>query len=74
MSDVRDPQSPDSRDLAKQGLADELFPGGRTAGFRAFFSPQVHAALWRHASGTSFSIPGRSIVRLPWPCAIVPRI
>jgi len=44
-------ESIDVRLLARQDLPQEAFPGGSTAGFRVFFTPEVHAALWKHASG-----------------------
>ena len=40
----------DIRMLARQDLPHEAFPGGRNEGFRVFFSPEVHAALWKHAN------------------------
>jgi proteasome lid subunit RPN8/RPN11 len=43
-------ESIDVRLLARQDLPQEAFPGGSTAGFRVFFAPEVHAALWKHAS------------------------
>jgi proteasome lid subunit RPN8/RPN11 len=56
------PQSDDSIDvrlLARQDLPHEAFPGGRNEGFRAYFSPAVHAALWKHAAAdTSVEICG----------------
>jgi proteasome lid subunit RPN8/RPN11 len=48
MSEVRAEESLDVRNLARQKLPDEAFPGGRSAEFRAFISPQVHAELWKH--------------------------
>jgi proteasome lid subunit RPN8/RPN11 len=40
----------DIRTLARQDLPHEAFPGGRNERFRVFFSPEVHAALWKHAN------------------------
>jgi proteasome lid subunit RPN8/RPN11 len=52
-------ESIDVRLLARQDLPLEAFPGGSTEGFRVFFTPEVHAALWKHASGdTSVEICG----------------
>ena len=49
----------DVRLLACQDLPLEAFPGGRNEGFRVFFSPEVHAALWKHAAeDTSVEICG----------------
>ena len=49
----------DVRMLAKQDLTHEAFPGGRNEGFRVFFSPDVHSALWQHAAAdTSVEICG----------------
>jgi proteasome lid subunit RPN8/RPN11 len=49
----------DVRLLARQDLSHETFPGGRNEAFRVFFSPEVHAALWKHASAdTSVEICG----------------
>jgi proteasome lid subunit RPN8/RPN11 len=45
--------------LARQDLSHEAFPGGRNEGFRVFFSPEVHSALWKHAAAdTSVEICG----------------
>jgi proteasome lid subunit RPN8/RPN11 len=56
------PQPNDSIDvrlLARQDLPHEAFPGGRNEGFRVYFSPEVHAALWKHAGeDTSVEICG----------------
>ncbi len=52
MTDSR-PQSDqpvDVRFLERQDLPHEAFPGGRNDGLRVFFTPLVHAALWRHAT------------------------
>jgi proteasome lid subunit RPN8/RPN11 len=49
----------DVRLLARQDLPHEAFPGGRNEGFRVYFSPGVHAALWKHAGeDTSVEICG----------------
>jgi proteasome lid subunit RPN8/RPN11 len=49
----------DVRLLARQDLTHEAFPGGKNEGFRVYFSPQVHAALWKHAAeNTSVEICG----------------
>ncbi len=61
MTDTRpQPDDPiDVRLLARQDLPHEEFPGGRNEGFRVFFSPEVHAALWKHAAeDTSVEICG----------------
>jgi proteasome lid subunit RPN8/RPN11 len=52
MTDARSqPEEPiDVRLLAREGLPHEAFPGGRNEGLRVFFTPEVHAALWRHAA------------------------
>jgi proteasome lid subunit RPN8/RPN11 len=39
----------DIRLLARQDLPHEAFPGGLNQGFRVFFTPEVHRALWQHA-------------------------
>lgn len=61
MSDAL-PRPDDSIDvclLARQDLPHEAFPGGRNEGFRVYFSPEVHAALWKHAAAdTSVEICG----------------
>jgi proteasome lid subunit RPN8/RPN11 len=50
---------PDIRLLAKEDLPDAIFPGGRNEAFRVYFSPEVHAALWKHAGeDTSVEICG----------------
>jgi proteasome lid subunit RPN8/RPN11 len=50
---------PDIRLLASEGLPDAAFPGGRNEAFRVYFSPEVHAALWKHAGeDTSVEICG----------------
>lgn len=50
---------PDIRLLAGESLSEEAFPGGRNAAFRVHFSPEVHAALWKHAGeDTSVEICG----------------
>ena len=49
----------DVRMLARQDLPHEAFPGGRNEGFRVYFTPEVHAALWKHAGeDTSVEICG----------------
>jgi proteasome lid subunit RPN8/RPN11 len=49
----------DVRLLARQDLPHEAFPGGRNEGFRVFFTPEVHAAVWQHAAlETSVEICG----------------
>jgi proteasome lid subunit RPN8/RPN11 len=49
----------DVRLLARQELPHEAFPGGRNEDFRVFFTPEVHAELWRHAAlDTSVEICG----------------
>ena len=61
MTDARSrpDDSIDVRLLASQDLPREEFPGGRNEGFRVFFSPEVHAALWKHAAeDTSVEICG----------------
>ena len=61
MTDARSrpDDSIDVRLLARQDLPHEAFPGGRNEGFRVFFSPEVHAALWKHAvEDTSVEICG----------------
>ena len=61
MAEVRSKpeESIDIRLLARQDLPNEAFPGGRNQGFRVFFSPEVHAALWKHGSlDTSVEICG----------------
>ncbi len=61
MTDVRSrpDDSIDVRLLARQDLPHEAFPGGRNEGFRVFFAPEVHAALWKHAvEDTSVEICG----------------
>ena len=40
----------DVRLLARESLPQEAFPGGRNESLRVFFTPDVHAALWRHGS------------------------
>ena len=61
MTDAR-PQPDDSIDvrlLAREDLPHEAFPGGRNEAFRVFFTPEVHAALWKHAAeDTSVEICG----------------
>ena len=55
----RPDDSIDVRLLARQDLPHEAFPGGRNEGFRVFFTPEVHAALWKHAGeDTSVEICG----------------
>lgn len=50
---------PDIRLLAREDLPDGVFPGGRNEAFRVFFTPEVHAALWKHAGeDTSVEICG----------------
>jgi proteasome lid subunit RPN8/RPN11 len=50
---------PDIRLLAREDLSDAVFPGGRNEAFRVYFTPEVHAALWRHAGeDTSVEICG----------------
>jgi proteasome lid subunit RPN8/RPN11 len=39
----------DIRLLEREDLPQEAFPGGRSEPFRVFFTPEVHAALWKHA-------------------------
>ncbi len=61
MTDARSrpEESIDVRLLARLDLPNEAFPGGRTEGFRVFFTPGVHAALWKHAAlDTSVEICG----------------
>ena len=61
MTDARSQpeESIDVRLLARQDLPHAAFPGGRNEGFRVFFTPQVHAALWQHAAlDTSVEICG----------------
>ncbi len=42
-----------------EDLPDGIFPGGRNEAFRVYFSPEVHAALWKHAGeDTSVEICG----------------
>src|SRR5580693_8896198 len=49
----------DIRLLASEDLPKGVFPGGRNEPFRVFFTPEVHAALWKHASeNTSVEICG----------------
>jgi proteasome lid subunit RPN8/RPN11 len=49
----------DIRLLANEDLPDAVFPGGRNEAFRVYFSPEVHAALWKHAGeDTSVEICG----------------
>jgi proteasome lid subunit RPN8/RPN11 len=53
MSDI------DVRWLEREQLPDGVFPGGRNEAFRVHFSPEVHAALWKHAGeDTSVEICG----------------
>jgi proteasome lid subunit RPN8/RPN11 len=50
---------PDIRLLATEDLPDAVFPGGRNEAFRVHFTPEVHAALWKHAGeDTSVEICG----------------
>src|SRR5262245_24242054 len=50
---------PDIRLLASETLSEENFPGGRNEAFRVYFTPEVHAALWKHAGeDTSVEICG----------------
>src|SRR5262245_10529626 len=50
---------PDIRLLAREELPDAVFPGGRNEAFRVYFTPEVHAALWKHAGeDTSVEICG----------------
>jgi len=61
MTDARSQpeESIDVRLLARQDLPHEAFPGGRNENFRVFFTPGVHAALWKHAAlDTSVEICG----------------
>jgi len=61
MADVRSKpeESIDIRLLARQDLPNEAFPGGRNQSFRVYFTPEVHAALWKHGSlDTSVEICG----------------
>ncbi len=39
----------DIRLLKSEDLPKEAFPGGRNEPFRVFFTPEVHAGLWKHA-------------------------
>ena len=49
----------DIRLLEREDLPEEAFPGGRNEPFRVFFTPEVHAALWKHAGeDTSVEICG----------------
>jgi proteasome lid subunit RPN8/RPN11 len=49
----------DIRLLASEDLPKGVFPGGRNEPFRVFFTPEVHAALWKHAGeDTSVEICG----------------
>ncbi len=49
----------DIRLLKREELPQEVFPGGRSEPFRVFFTPEVHAALWKHAcEDTSVEICG----------------
>ncbi len=53
MTDARqnDGEPPiDVRLLSREDLPHEAFPGGRNEGLRVFFTHEVHAALWRHAT------------------------
>lgn len=52
MTDERpQPENPiDVRVLSREKLTHEAFPGGRNEGLRVFFKPEVHSALWVHAS------------------------
>ena len=53
MSDI------DIRMLKKEDLPDGIFPGGRNEAFRVYFTPGVHAALWKHGGeDTSVEICG----------------
>jgi proteasome lid subunit RPN8/RPN11 len=61
MSDARarPDDSIDVHMLARRDLPHEAFPGGRNEGFRVYFSPEVHPALWKHATDdTSVEICG----------------
>jgi proteasome lid subunit RPN8/RPN11 len=50
---------PDIRLLSSESLGEEHFPGGRNEAFRVYFTPEVHAALWKHAGeDTSVEICG----------------
>ena len=52
-------EAPDIRLLASEDLTDAAFPGGRNEAFRVYFRPEVHTALWTHASeDTSVEICG----------------
>ncbi|QEH34192.1 Mov34/MPN/PAD-1 family protein [Aquisphaera giovannonii] len=53
MTQARTEDLPDVRILASQDLAEERFPGGRNDPFRVFLSPDVHAAIWKHATETT---------------------
>jgi proteasome lid subunit RPN8/RPN11 len=49
----------DIRLLKQEDLPDGIFPGGRNEAFRVYFTPEVHAALWKHGGeDTSVEICG----------------
>ncbi len=51
--------APDIRLLASEDLTAAVFPGGRNEAFRVYFTPEVHAALWKHAGeDTSVEVCG----------------
>jgi proteasome lid subunit RPN8/RPN11 len=50
MSPTPPVDAPDVRQLAREPLTESAFPGGRKAGFRVFFEPEVHAHVWKHSA------------------------
>jgi proteasome lid subunit RPN8/RPN11 len=50
MNKDQDESALDVRLLQKQELPEDAFPGGKGEVFRVFFTPEVHAALWKHGS------------------------
>lgn len=53
------PTGPDVRELRQQNYPEQVFPGGRNADFRVFFTPEVHVAIQTHArADTSVEICG----------------
>jgi proteasome lid subunit RPN8/RPN11 len=50
MTAAKHAPGPDVRQLRAEGLPQERFPGGRDQDFRVFFTPEVHRAIWNHAT------------------------
>lgn len=59
MSNEQAEEKIDVRFIRRDDLPQDEFPGGKGEVFRVFFTPEVHAAIWKHGSeNTSVEICG----------------